>query len=430
MASRKLSVVIIFLFSSSFCSGELIEKKSKKDEDFFEQNKQMYNAMRGYQKKFLDAAAERKENLEATSGKIDELSKRLESAIEDRKGKVDEDQAKMEKLFKDFEGFHKDTEVARGEREAAQATMQSIVAKLGLLQKDSELNKASLDGLGARLNKTENENENEIESDSSQNGLIVSIILLVLSASALVVWAVVLTQRITALKVSKQKLQTSGKEQITIFKDLDSLLQKNLKNFQVKAIDGNTQNSSLQVDGHMDGGLHLKLDELLTNVKKVANLSAKMADDTKLSLGVSNQLRETLNNKDTEISELREGFQHSMLGPLIKGFLILKDNLSSLALVKGIDEITRDQINEFNQSLDFALADIGVSELRIAVESDPLEIDSHKWVALEATDATANEALDGKVATIRKPGYVVGGPEGREIVIRKAEIVRYKYNVA
>ncbi|MDB4607833.1 hypothetical protein OAH64_03200, partial [bacterium] len=270
----------------------------------------------------------------------------------------------------------------------------------------------------------------EIESGSSQNGLIVSIILLVLSASALVVWAVVLTRRITALKVSKQKLQTSGKEQLAIFKDLDSLLQKNLKNFQVKAIDGNTQNSSLQVDGHMDEGLHLKLDELLKNVKKVANLSAKMADDTKLSLGVGNQLRETLNNKDTEISELREGFQQSMLGPLIKGFLILKDNLSSLALVEGIDEITRDQINEFNQSLDFALADIGVSELRIAVESDPLEIDSHKWVALEATDATANEALDGKVATIRKPGYLVRGPEGKEIVIRKAEIVRYKYNVA
>ena len=69
-----------------------------------------------------------------------------------------------------------------------------------------------------------------------------------------------------------------------------------------------------------------------------------------------------------------------------------------------------------------------MNELLLEIDSNPLALESKKWRALEATRPTNEEQLDGAVAAIIKPGYTSVSPQGSEIVIRKAEVVRYRYD--
>ena len=124
---------------------------------------------------------------------------------------------------------------------------------------------------------------------------------------------------------------------------------------------------------------------------------------------------------------LREGYQQSMIGPVITGFLNLRDNLSNL-LSTDLEGDLKKQLENLNQSVKISLSEVGVNELLLEIGSNPLALESKKWRALEATRPTDEEQLDGAVAAIIKPGYTSVSPQGGEIVIRKAEVVRYKFD--
>jgi outer membrane biosynthesis protein TonB len=172
--------------------------------------------------------------------------------------------------------------------------------------------------------------------------------------------------------------------------------------------------------------LNDKLEQIAKYMQLVSGSSAEAAASTKETSAFAKQITETIVAKEKELSMLREGYQQSMIGPVVNGFLHLRDNLAAL-LATDLEAELRKQLENLNQSIEISLSEIGVNELLLEIGSDPLTIESKKWRSLEATRPTSERRLDGAVAGIIKPGYTSVGPQGDEIVIRKAEIVRYKH---
>lgn len=180
-------------------------------------------------------------------------------------------------------------------------------------------------------------------------------------------------------------------------------------------------------DSQLKADLNDQLEQIAKYMQIVSKSSIEAAASTQETSAFVKQLSETVVAKEQELGMLRDGYQQSMIGPVINGFLNLRDNLNSL-LSTDLEGGLKKQLENLNQSVKISLSDVGVNELLLEIGSNPLALESKKWRALEATRPTNEEQLDGAVAAIIKPGYTSVGPQGSEIVIRKAEVVRYKYN--
>jgi molecular chaperone GrpE (heat shock protein) len=163
-------------------------------------------------------------------------------------------------------------------------------------------------------------------------------------------------------------------------------------------------------------------------MQKIADSSAGAHGQAKETAEYAKQVGETVIEKDREITKLRKGYQLSMIGPLIKGILELRDKLTALEGLSDIDEATKKELNELNQSAVSALKDVGVNEIDIKHGTDPTEFALHKWDALEVSRQTTEENLSKKVAEVVTSGYVALGPDASDVVVRKAKVIRYKYS--
>lgn len=179
-------------------------------------------------------------------------------------------------------------------------------------------------------------------------------------------------------------------------------------------------------DNQFKADLNDKLEQIARYMQIVSKSSTEAAAGSKETSAFTKQLSETIVSKEQELGALRDGYQKSMIGPVINGFLNLRDNLNALLSTELEDEL-RKQLENLNESLGISLSEVGVNELLFEIGTDPLTVESKNWRSLEATRPTSDKRLDGTVAAIIKPGYTSISPQGAEIVIRKAEIIRYKY---
>jgi len=93
-----------------------------------------------------------------------------------------------------------------------------------------------------------------------------------------------------------------------------------------------------------------------------------------------------------------------------------------------LDDSTRAQLNDCNISILESLNILGIHQLEIAEGHDLNDVPIHKWDTLEVSRPTKDPHLDRNVAEVIKHGYVIRGPHAHDTVVRKARVIRYKYN--
>lgn len=251
------------------------------------------------------------------------------------------------------------------------------------------------------------ENVNKTSGDTFNRILIIVLLGIVLT---FIVYSVFLLKRVKTLKQEN--------------KEVLGILRQN----QTKDPGGTGANTpTSENDIQLKAELNDKLEQIAKYMQIVSKSSTEAAVSSQETLAFAKQVSETVVAKEQELGMLRSGYQQSMIGPVINGFLNLRDNLNSL-LSTDLEGGLKKQLENLNQSVKISLSEVGVNELLLEIGSNPLALESKKWRALEATRPTNEEQLDGAVAAIIKPGYTSVGPQGSEIVIRKAEVVRYKYN--
>lgn len=201
-----------------------------------------------------------------------------------------------------------------------------------------------------------------------------------------------------------------------------------LRQNQTKGSGGTVANTRpSENDNQFKADLNDKLEQIAKYMQIVSKSSTEAAASSKETSAFAKQLSETVAAKEQELGMLRDGYQQSMIGPVINGFFNLRDDLTKI-LSTDLEAELKKQLENLNQSVEISLAEVGVNELLLEIGSNPLTVESKKWKSLEATRPTSERQLDGAVAAIIKHGYTSVGPQGGEIVIRKAEIVRYKFD--
>ncbi|MDC1448210.1 hypothetical protein N8218_00990 [bacterium] len=295
------------------------------------------------------------------------------------------------------------------------------------------------------------ETSGEEESESNSSDFLVTIVVLSFFSGALLVWTFFLRRQGSRLKALKEKVLDGGEkipllneEALELIKSFKSELEASrselIKEFkehqasmglQLKEAQNfvsEAQALTKETIAHFKENLQKSFGQIQTYMQKIADSSAGSYTQAKETAEYAKQVGETVIEKDREITKLREGYQLSMIGPLIKGILELRDKLIALEGLSDIDEATKKELNELNQLVVSALKDVGVNEIDIQHGTDPTEFPLHKWDALEVPESTSEESLSKKVAEVVKLGYVALGPDASDVVVRKAKVIRYKYS--
>ena len=295
------------------------------------------------------------------------------------------------------------------------------------------------------------ETSGEEESESNSSDFLVIIVVLSFFSGALLVWTFFLRRQESRLKALKEKVLDGGEkipllneEALNLIKSFRSELEASrsalIKEFkehqasmglQLKEAQNfvsEAQALTKETIAHFKENLQKSFGQIQTYMQKIADSSAGSYTQAKETAEYAKQVGETVIEKDREITKLREGYQLSMIGPLIKGILELRDKLTTLEGLSDIDEATKKELNELNRLAVSALKDVGVNEIDIQHGTDPTEFPFRKWDALEVSRETSEENLSKKVAEVVTPGYVAVGPEASEVVVRKTRVIRYKYN--
>jgi hypothetical protein len=199
-----------------------------------------------------------------------------------------------------------------------------------------------------------------------------------------------------------------------------------LNNAQQAAQD--TQLMTKQLVDDFKDRVQKHLDKVVTYMQRIADSSAGANETANKTMEYSKQVTESLRSRDNELAELKKGYQMSMLAPLVQSVLTIRDELIQLESVMKLDESTREQLNDFNISILESLNVLGIHQLEIAEGHDLNDIPIHKWDTLEVSRPTKEPHLDRKVAEVIKHGYVIHGPHAHDSVVRKARVIRYKYN--
>lgn len=266
----------------------------------------------------------------------------------------------------------------------------------------------------------------------------------------LLVWTLVLRKQSKNLKALKERVLDGGEkiplltdealELISVFKkkleDTSSQLTTDLDAYRSRVesqlrkaqeIANQAQDLTTKTVSQFKENLRKSFGQIQAYMQKIADSSAGAYEQTKQTAEYSKQVGETLVSKNQELAALREGYQLSMLGPLVKGSLGVMDQITSLMAVDTSSAESLEDLKELKNLIVRSLEDLGVSEINLHSGDDPTKIDSYKWEPLDASRATNDQSLDKMVAEVIKPGFVAMGPDGSEAVIRKTLVVRYRY---
>ncbi len=225
------------------------------------------------------------------------------------------------------------------------------------------------------------------------------------------------------------QFRTDLKEGVARFEsDLNSHQAKTQEILQdAKRAADDTQTMTKQLVEDFKERVQKHLDKVVGYMQRIADSSAGANESANKTMEYSKQVTESLRARDQELAELKKGYQLSMLAPLVQGILAVRDELINLEAVMSLDEHTRNQLNDFNQSILESLNTLGIHQLEIGEGHDLNDIELHKWDPLEVSRSTKEPHLDRKVAEVIKHGYVIRGPHAHDTVVRKAQVIRYKF---
>ncbi len=172
-----------------------------------------------------------------------------------------------------------------------------------------------------------------------------------------------------------------------------------------------------------------QLNSMLENIQK---FMTKVVEDTKLTRSEAAETKEltrnvanVLQDKEQQITELQQGYQLSLLGPLTTEFLSLRDSLNNLIQETTSDGELAAALEQMDGRLVEALGQIGVVETEIPVNPDSLA--PNLWEPVSATSPTDDPGKHGTVQRIYRRGYHYHSPSGSQAVLRKAVVVLYAH---
>lgn len=180
-----------------------------------------------------------------------------------------------------------------------------------------------------------------------------------------------------------------------------------------------------------------KLETALNGIMRaVSGELAKVVSHTSTAQDEAKQTRELLSattdlidRKDKEIRKLQEGYQTSLLKPLLQPFMEVKDELIR-ELNDSSDSHAKEVFSSAVKQIDLAFDKIGISQTKIRPEEDPERLPVHFWEALPSAQVTDRADLHGRVFSVIRPGYHVilpGLDETSGQVLRKAVVVRHRF---
>ena len=162
---------------------------------------------------------------------------------------------------------------------------------------------------------------------------------------------------------------------------------------------------------------------------KVVSHASTTQDEAKQTREVLSATTELIDRKDREIRKLQEGYQTSLLKPLLQPFMEVKDELER-ELNDTIDPHAKEVFSSAVKQIDAAFDKVGVIPTKIRAEEDPERLPVHFWEALPSAQVTDRADLQGRVFRVAKPGYHVilpGLDEANGQVLRKAVVIRYRF---
>jgi molecular chaperone GrpE (heat shock protein) len=166
------------------------------------------------------------------------------------------------------------------------------------------------------------------------------------------------------------------------------------------------------------------LESLQKFMGKVVEDAKRTRDEAAETKELTKQVAAVLQEKEEQLRQLEEGYQKSLLGPLTKEFLNLRDELLS------ISEQTEGEISNHLDAIDKkfvkALAETGIHE--IAINGRPDDLPPGFWETVGAATPTENSEKHGTVERIYTRGYTVCRPDGEKAVLRKAVVVLYAHS--
>jgi hypothetical protein len=174
-----------------------------------------------------------------------------------------------------------------------------------------------------------------------------------------------------------------------------------------------------------------KLNEIFSalgsELTKVVDHSEKSQESSKKSLDVLDNLLKTVDVRDREIEFLRDGFQKSLLAPLLAEFMDIQEMLSK-EKADSKNEIAEEVHKEIAKAFDR----LGIQEIN--VPNNPEDLPTHLWEASSAVQATERMEDSGMKARIVQTGYFIPPQNAQDlsktIVLRKAIIERFRYEPA
>jgi hypothetical protein len=170
---------------------------------------------------------------------------------------------------------------------------------------------------------------------------------------------------------------------------------------------------------------------------KIGKFMERVVQDTKET---HNQALETkefakqvsalIQEKEVEISKLKQGYHLHLIGPLTKEFLKIRDDVHLMAKHSGDPQISQ-QLSDLDQKIGNALSDLQIEEISIQLGEKPHEIHHPRlWESLGAAEPTDDPLRHGAIARIQERGYQLKINNAEPHIIRKAVVVIHSCSTA
>lgn len=173
------------------------------------------------------------------------------------------------------------------------------------------------------------------------------------------------------------------------------------------------------------GSMNNMLENLQKFMGKVVEDAKRTRDEAAETKELTKQVAKVVREKEEQFQNLQEGYQKSLLGPITKEFLNLRDEL--LSLREQTEGEVADQLDAIDKKLVQAFAETGIQEIPIAAKPDDLP--PGYWETVGAAIPTDDYEKHGTVERVHTRGYTVCRPDGEIAVLRKAVVVRYAHSL-
>lgn len=170
---------------------------------------------------------------------------------------------------------------------------------------------------------------------------------------------------------------------------------ENIKDINVKidSIVENQLNQTSNIVENFKQKLNSFSDQILQYLGGVADSSKSAQSDVAQCRDVLLQTAHLLDKKEKEITVLKEGFQKSLLQPILLSFIETRDDFH-----KEMGECTDDGVSAMLkkgvEKIDISLKKTGI--MRMEIPENPDDLPLHYWDTLEAAKLTNDPNLAGK----------------------------------